>query len=161
MADHSELRALEVDRDTQCPSPRSAAATRVFWSFWAPARAAAARKLEGRMSGRIAPRRIGIHGRQTSIRLEKPFWLWLRQIAAECGCTAKLLIECIYASKSPNQNLSSAIRIYICSYFYGSAPNHAMVDPTSRFAIRLEPPGKIHFNRDRSRRRARRSLGAL
>jgi predicted DNA-binding ribbon-helix-helix protein len=98
----------------------------------APARAAAARKLEGRMSGRIAPRRIGIHGRQTSIRLERPFWLWLRQIAAECGCSAKLLIECIYASKSQNQNLSSAIRIYVAAYFYGSVPNHALVDPTSR-----------------------------
>src|SRR5262249_21810040 len=91
------------------------------------ARAVAARKLEDRMSGRIAPRRIGIHGRNTSIRLELPFWIWLRQIAAECGCTAKLLIECIYASKSPSQNLSSAIRIYVASYWYGSAPNHALV----------------------------------
>jgi predicted DNA-binding ribbon-helix-helix protein len=94
------------------------------------------------MSGRIAPRRIGIHGRQTSIRLEMPFWLWLRQIAAECGCSAKLLIECIYASKSPSHNLSSAIRIYVAAYCYGSVPNHALVDPTSRFALARAAAGR-------------------
>ena len=113
------------------------------------------------MPGRISPRRVCIHGHQTSLRLEPQFWHWLREIAAECGCTAKTLIEGIVVAKSPQQNLSSALRTYICAYFYGPHPHHALVDPTSRFALRFEPPGKIHFNRDRSRRQARRSLRTL
>ena len=69
------------------------------------------------MPGRISPRRVCIHGHQTSLRLEPQFWHWLREIAAECGCTAKTLIEGIVVAKSPQQNLSSALRTYIWPTF--------------------------------------------
>ena len=45
------------------------------------------------MPSHVQPRRIIINGHPTSIRLEPAFWGWLREIAAECGMTAKALIE--------------------------------------------------------------------
>jgi predicted DNA-binding ribbon-helix-helix protein len=109
---------------------------------------------------RIPPRHIDIHGHPTSIRLEPQFWYWLRIIAAEVGCSAKALIEGIVVAKSPRQNLSSAIRVYVCAYFCGAA-HHVLIDPTSKLAVRVAPEGKIKFNGERSRRRAVGLLEAL
>jgi hypothetical protein len=75
-------------------------------------------------------------------------------VAAEIGCSTKTLIECIVIAKSPQQNLSSAIRCYVCAYFCGASPRHALIDPTSKLAVRVAPEGKINFNGERSRRRA-------
>ena len=52
------------------------------------------------MPSHVQPRRIIINGHPTSIRLEPAFWGWLREIAAECGMTAKALIEGIFLAKS-------------------------------------------------------------
>jgi predicted DNA-binding ribbon-helix-helix protein len=51
----------------------------------------------------IKNRRIGIQGRQTSLRLEPEFWFWLRQIAAECEMTATQFIGGIALSKNPDR----------------------------------------------------------
>ena len=68
----------------------------------------------------VKNRRIGIHGRQTSLRLEPEFWFWLRQIAAECGMTATQFIEGIALSKNPNRPLSSTFRVNIAAYLHGN-----------------------------------------
>jgi predicted DNA-binding ribbon-helix-helix protein len=90
----------------------------------------------------VQPRRIIINGRPTSIRLEPAFWGWLREIAAECGMTAKALIEGIFLAKSANCPLSSALRLHIADYFYRQAPHTGLVDPESRLAFRIERPRK-------------------
>jgi hypothetical protein len=85
----------------------------------------------------------------------------LRIIAAEVGCSAKALIEGIVVAKSPKQNLSSAIRVYVCAYFCGAEPHHVLIDPTSKLAVRVAPEGKIKFDGMRHRRRANGLLEAM
>src|SRR5580700_10403209 len=92
------------------------------------------------MPARVQPRRIIINGHPTSIRLEPAFWGWLREIAAECGMTAKAFIEGVVAAKDPKCPLASALRLYIANYFRSSAPRYGLVDPASRLAFRIERP---------------------
>jgi predicted DNA-binding ribbon-helix-helix protein len=68
----------------------------------------------------IKAHRIAIHGHQTSLRLEPEYWFWLRQIAAECGMTAKTFIESINIAKDPSRPLSSVLRCSIAAYFHGN-----------------------------------------
>jgi predicted DNA-binding ribbon-helix-helix protein len=68
------------------------------------------------MSGRH--RVINVLGRRTAISLEDQFWFWLRQIAAEQGCTAKSLIEAIEKAKTPGRSLSSTLRVYVTRYLH-------------------------------------------
>jgi predicted DNA-binding ribbon-helix-helix protein len=60
---------------------------------------------------------IVLCGHPTSLRLEPEWRQWLREIAAECGCTVKLLIEQIMASKPANCPLASAIRLTVAEYW--------------------------------------------
>ena len=54
--------------------------------------------------------------------------------------TAKAFIEGVVAAKDPKCPLASALRLYIANYFRSSAPRYGLVDPASRFAIRIERP---------------------
>ena len=92
------------------------------------------------MPSQVQPRRIIINGHPTSVRLEPAYWGWLREIAAECGLTAKAFIEGVVAAKDPKCPLASALRLYIAHYFRSSAPRYEFPDPDSRFAIRIERP---------------------
>ena len=92
------------------------------------------------MPSHVQPRKIIINCHPTSIRLEPAFWGWLREIAAECGLTAKAFIEGVVAAKDPKCPLASALRLYIANYFRGSAPRYGLVDPASRLAFRIERP---------------------
>ena len=57
-----------------------------------------------------ARHRVGIHGRQTSLSLEPPFWYLLRRICAECGTTVTKLIEAIDIARDRERSLCSEIR---------------------------------------------------
>jgi predicted DNA-binding ribbon-helix-helix protein len=105
----------------------------------------------------IKSRGIVIAGHPTSLRLESTFWKLLRVVAVECGYSVTGLIECIAIMKHPKQNLSSAIRVYVAAYFYGAAPHQVLVDPTSKFAIRLGPTRDLN----RSLYHARRSVRVM
>jgi predicted DNA-binding ribbon-helix-helix protein len=87
----------------------------------------------------VKNRRIGIHGRQTSLRLEPEFWFWLRLIAAETGTSATKFIESINIARNPDRTLSASLRVAIAGYFYNAA-SHAdfVVDRESRFAFQIE-----------------------
>jgi predicted DNA-binding ribbon-helix-helix protein len=101
----------------------------------------------------IKSRGMIINGHPTSFRLESIFWKLLRVAAVECGYSVKGLIEVISIAKQPNQNLSSAIRVYLAAYFYGAAPHNVLVDPTSKLAIQDGTR-----NLDRSLQQARRAM---
>ena len=111
---------------------------------WAPARSAGPAIANGRaklvLMSHVQPRRIIINGHPTSVRLEPAYWGWLREIAAECGLTAKAFIEGVVAAKDPKCPLASALRLYIAHYFRSSAPRYGLVDPASRLAFRIERP---------------------
>jgi predicted DNA-binding ribbon-helix-helix protein len=70
------------------------------------------------MPRQVKMRKIQIRDRQTSVRLEPEFWFWLRQVAAEQGCTAKALIEWVEKSRSSGQSLSSALRLYVTGFLH-------------------------------------------
>ena len=111
---------------------RAACSTSSGWL--APARSAGPAVANGRaklvlMPSRVQPRRIIINGHPTSVRLEPAYWGWLREIAAECGMTAKAFIDGVVAAKDPKCPLASALRLYIAHYFRSSAPRYGLVDP--------------------------------
>jgi predicted DNA-binding ribbon-helix-helix protein len=68
-----------------------------------------------------------VHGHPTSIRLEPDFWQFLREIAAECGCTMRTLIDGIATTKNPKWPLTSALRLYIAAYFRNANGQYYMI----------------------------------
>jgi len=66
-------------------------------------------------------RSVTLSGHRTSVSLEAPFWNALQQIANAQGVTATQLIASIDAARKADDNLSSAIRIYILRHFQDRA----------------------------------------
>ncbi|MEM8797328.1 MAG: ribbon-helix-helix domain-containing protein [Pseudomonadota bacterium] len=62
-------------------------------------------------------RSITLYGHRTSVSLEAPFWDALRDISAAEGTTATKIIARIDADRNEGDNLSSAIRVFVLSYF--------------------------------------------
>lgn len=62
-------------------------------------------------------RSITLSGHRTSVSLETPFWDALKNIAHDEKATPTELIALIDAERHPQDNLSSAIRVYILRYF--------------------------------------------
>ena len=70
------------------------------------------------MSGGILKRSVAIAGHRTSISLEEPFWEALREMAERESISVQRLIGRIDAERG-DQNLSSAIRVYIVDRLRG------------------------------------------
>ena len=64
-------------------------------------------------------RSVTIAGHRTSISLEEPFWLALKEISAKRGLTVPKLIREIDKTRDGN-GLSSAIRVYLLIQYRGS-----------------------------------------
>ncbi|MBD9372858.1 ribbon-helix-helix domain-containing protein [Rhizobium sp. ARZ01] len=54
-----------------------------------------------------------LHGHRTSFSLEEPFWLELKAIAADRGIPLAALLSEIDDARSPESNLSSALRVHV------------------------------------------------
>lgn len=65
----------------------------------------------------LKKRSISIAGHATSITLEDEFWLELSRIADEHNLSIPKLVEQIDKERDEDQNLSSAIRVYILNDF--------------------------------------------
>jgi predicted DNA-binding ribbon-helix-helix protein len=65
-----------------------------------------------RVKSQISKRSIVIAGHKTSVSLEEPFWLCLREIAAGQQATVSSVVAGIEAN-SLGANLSSAIRTFV------------------------------------------------
>jgi predicted DNA-binding ribbon-helix-helix protein len=68
----------------------------------------------------LNPRRIDIHGRPTSFKLEPEYWDWLYEIAVKTGITPKDLIEAIAAHRDYKRSLASEIRVAVTAWFHGN-----------------------------------------
>ena len=66
----------------------------------------------------IVKRSVSIAGHRTSISLEEPFWLSLREIAERDKLSIQALIGRIDAERG-EQNLSSAIRVFVLADLRG------------------------------------------
>lgn len=62
-------------------------------------------------------RSVTIAGHRTSVSLEAEFWEALREIAKSRGLSFNKLIAEVDAARDPAQGLSSALRVYVLSYF--------------------------------------------
>ena len=62
-----------------------------------------------------------IAGHRTSVSLEAPFWEALRKIAAAREQSVQALVGAIDAERG-EQNLSSAIRVFVLAAVQGAAP---------------------------------------
>ena len=62
-------------------------------------------------------RSITLSGHRTSVSLEAAFWDALRDIADHQQTSPTEIIARIDAKRQPDDNLSSAIRVFILNYF--------------------------------------------
>ncbi len=64
------------------------------------------------MKSSITKRSVVIGGHKTSVSLEEPFWIAVREIAGDQQMTVSSLLRQIDLERR-NANLSSAIRVYV------------------------------------------------
>lgn len=76
----------------------------------------------------IRKRSITIRGHRTSLSLEDEFWSSLRQIADRRDQTLAALIGEIDETRGPQDNLSSAARIFVLHWLMADGP----LDPEAR-----------------------------
>jgi predicted DNA-binding ribbon-helix-helix protein len=65
----------------------------------------------------VVKRSIKIAGYQTSVSLEDEFWNALKEIATTQNVGISKLMSIINSQRQSNNNLSSAIRMYVLSYY--------------------------------------------
>ncbi len=65
-------------------------------------------------------RGIILHGRPTSLQLEREFWHMLREIAFEHRITVTELVEVIARPKGVRVTLASAIRVFVALHYRGA-----------------------------------------
>jgi predicted DNA-binding ribbon-helix-helix protein len=68
------------------------------------------------MKSRVMKRSALVDGRQTSVTLEDEFWTALKEIATTQNVGISQLLSTI-DSQRQHINLSSAIRVYVLSYY--------------------------------------------
>ena len=66
----------------------------------------------------VIQRTINIAGRKTSVSLEGAFWKAFKEIAATKGVPVSRLVSMI-DSERQNNNLSSAVRLFVLDYYRG------------------------------------------
>jgi len=74
-------------------------------------------------------RNVMIGVRRTSIRLETPFWSALGEIIERENITLNALVSLIDAENRDHNNLSSAVRVFIHSYFFALARQQVLAFP--------------------------------
>lgn len=73
-------------------------------------------------------RSINIAGHATSISLEEPFWIVLKQLADEKNLSLNALVESVDKARE-NTNLSSALRLFVLAELQSRL--YAVTDPSS------------------------------
>ena len=89
------------------------------------------------MKSSVFKRSVIVVGHKTSVSLEEEFWKGLREIAHMRGMTPSELITAIDADRQ-NANLSSAIRLFVLSFYRDQLDSH---DQISREGSALETLG--------------------
>ena len=75
----------------------------------------------------LVSRNLTILGKRTSARLESPVWKALHLIAQREQCTIHELASLIYLRKKQRGSLSSALRIFIISYFFAATTDEGHI----------------------------------
>jgi predicted DNA-binding ribbon-helix-helix protein len=70
------------------------------------------------MKSLVEKRSMALAGHRTSVSLEEAFWQSLKEIAAARGTTLSSLV-CSIDNGRQHTNLSSAIRLFVLSYYRG------------------------------------------
>jgi predicted DNA-binding ribbon-helix-helix protein len=82
------------------------------------------------MGSGIVKRSVSIAGHRTSITLEEPFWDALREAADAGAVSVQSLIGRIDAERG-DQNLSSAIRVFVLNRLRDAPSRPGSVEPTA------------------------------
>ena len=72
------------------------------------------------MKSAVAKRSIVINHHKTSVSLEEPFWVALKEIATAMSTTLSPLVASIDKDRK-NGNLSSALRLFVLAYYQTKA----------------------------------------
>jgi predicted DNA-binding ribbon-helix-helix protein len=80
------------------------------------------------MKSLVIKRSIVIAGHKTSVSLEEPFWLGLKEIAQDHHVTLSNMVGDIDTHRHQG-NLSSAIRLFVLDNVRGRAASHTSTQP--------------------------------
>ena len=83
-------------------------------------------ELEDYTKSAIVKRSVVVDRHQTSVSLEKEFWDSLKEIAQAHETTVPRLIGAIGKERQGATNLSTAIRLYVLSYYAGRSREVAL-----------------------------------
>jgi len=86
----------------------------------------------GVMKSVVIKRSILLNGRKTSISLENEFWDALNEIAARANVKLSKVLEKIDQDRT-NINLSSAVRVFVFSYFRALSEKGSSSETNSHF----------------------------
>lgn len=70
------------------------------------------------MKSAVVKRSIVINNHKTSVSLEDAFWSGIKEIAKARATTISRLVSTIDVGRQENDNLSSAIRLYVLQYYW-------------------------------------------
>ncbi len=65
----------------------------------------------------MTKRSITVAGHRTSVSLEEPFWQGLGEIAVDEGKSVAALIAAVDRNRTPDTNLSAAIRLFVLEWY--------------------------------------------
>jgi predicted DNA-binding ribbon-helix-helix protein len=77
----------------------------------------------------VLKRTVTVAGRKTSVSLEDAFWKALKEIAAKKNVSVQDLVSILNSERQHN-NVSSAIRLFVLSYYRGQV--RWLSSPTAR-----------------------------
>jgi predicted DNA-binding ribbon-helix-helix protein len=76
----------------------------------------------------VRKRSLVVDGRKSSVSLEDEFWEGFRAICREAGKTPSQIVD-VLAKKCANQNVSSAIRVFVLEHYTRVDANAAKSEP--------------------------------
>jgi predicted DNA-binding ribbon-helix-helix protein len=106
------------------------------------------RSLKSSVTKRSTKRSVIIAGQKTSVSLEDEFWNSLKEIASERGMTHVELVAAI-DDDHQHANLSSAIRLFVLSFYRAQRSECPTADPENSAASLVEPANFPRFGSER------------
>ena len=78
------------------------------------------------MEKSLVKRSIVVRGHKTSVSLEDPFWIAIKEVASFKSLTTSELVSQIDTDRK-HSNLSSAIRLFVLDHYMSRAPTREAV----------------------------------
>jgi len=95
------------------------------------------------MKSTILKRSVLIRGHKTSVSLEEPFWIGLKEIAGSRHQPLTAVLQQVDLERRDNANLSSAVRLFVLEHYRERANAAAVPHDEHSGRVTAYPSGDI------------------